>query len=130
MNTDTIGTLIDTHFTDRERRIIANCVAYAENDPAGLPGHNLALITAKLYRLLRETTQEPLSSGPIEFERRAVCGEWRWGIKGLYDVRGDYDLCRYCKLYHDCGETDIFSAIRTATSISLVVWGCPHFEEG
>lgn len=39
-------------FTDRERRLIDNCRSYAANDPAGLPGHNLMVIVAKLSNLL------------------------------------------------------------------------------
>ncbi len=39
-------------FTDRERRLIDNCKIYAANDPAGLPGHNLMVIIAKLTNLL------------------------------------------------------------------------------
>jgi hypothetical protein len=35
-------------FTERENRLIKNCIAYAKNDPAGLPGHNLMIIVAKL----------------------------------------------------------------------------------
>lgn len=33
---------------EREQRLVANCCAYAEGDPAGLPGHNLMIIIAKL----------------------------------------------------------------------------------
>ncbi len=39
-------------FTDRERRLIDNCKTYTANDPAGLPGHNLMVIVAKLANLL------------------------------------------------------------------------------
>ena len=34
-------------FTERELRVIANARNYAENDRAGLPGHNLLLIIAE-----------------------------------------------------------------------------------
>jgi hypothetical protein len=33
---------------EREMRLIRNCLVYAENDPAGLPGHNLMIIIAKM----------------------------------------------------------------------------------
>lgn len=33
---------------EREQRLVANCCAYAAGDPAGLPGHNLMIIIAKL----------------------------------------------------------------------------------
>ena len=39
-------------FNERELRLIANCRAYAKNDPAGLPGHNLMIIIKKMARLL------------------------------------------------------------------------------
>lgn len=41
-----------THFDDRERRLINNCVDYATSDPAGLPGHNILIIVAKMVKLL------------------------------------------------------------------------------
>ncbi len=39
---------IAADFTPREVDLIYNCEMYAENDPAGLPGHNIMLIVAKL----------------------------------------------------------------------------------
>lgn len=39
-------------FTEREIRLIDNCKVYAANDPAGLAGHNLMMIIAKLSDLL------------------------------------------------------------------------------
>jgi hypothetical protein len=44
---------------ERDRRLIANCEAYAQGDPAGMPGHSLALIIAQLARLLDELEQRP-----------------------------------------------------------------------
>lgn len=35
-------------FTERELRLVRNCVEYQDGDPAGLPGHNLMLLVAKL----------------------------------------------------------------------------------
>ena len=40
------------HFDDRQRRLIANCRLYATSDPAGVPGHNLMMIIARMARLL------------------------------------------------------------------------------
>lgn len=40
------------YFDERERRLIANCRDYGRNDPAGLPGHNLMLIVAKMAEIL------------------------------------------------------------------------------
>ena len=37
---------------ERERRLVGNCVDYAHNDPAGLPGHNLMIIVSKLAMML------------------------------------------------------------------------------
>ena len=39
-------------FDERQKRLIANARLYAENDPAGLPGHQLMLIVSKLSDLL------------------------------------------------------------------------------
>jgi hypothetical protein len=39
-------------FDERELRLIDNCRVYGENDPAGLPGHNLMIIIAKMAELL------------------------------------------------------------------------------
>ena len=41
-------------FDERQRRLIDNCVLYAAKDPAGMPGHNLALIVAKMAAMLDE----------------------------------------------------------------------------
>lgn len=42
----------DDYLIEREYRLIKNCVLYAANDPAGVPGHNLQIIVAKLTRWL------------------------------------------------------------------------------
>ena len=39
-------------FDERERRLIRNCIDYECNDPAGLPGHNIMIIVAKMAELL------------------------------------------------------------------------------
>lgn len=39
-------------FDERQLRLIENCLNYALNDPAGLPGHQLMLIIAKLVSKL------------------------------------------------------------------------------
>jgi hypothetical protein len=39
-------------FDDRQNRLIDNCVEYADGDPAGLPGHQLMLIIAKMADIL------------------------------------------------------------------------------
>lgn len=41
-----------TEFDERSRRMINNCIFYADNDPAGLPGHQLMLIVAKMADML------------------------------------------------------------------------------
>lgn len=41
--------LADT-FTEREARLLRNCIDYAEADPAGVPGHNLMILCAKLAK--------------------------------------------------------------------------------
>ena len=42
------------HLDERQLRLIANCRNYSKNDPAGVPGHNLMIIIAKLAELLDE----------------------------------------------------------------------------
>ena len=39
-------------FSEREIGLIGNCRAYGANDPAGLPGHNLLIIIAKMAAML------------------------------------------------------------------------------
>lgn len=39
-------------FTKREFRLIRNSIIYAEDDPAGLPGHNLMVIIYKMAELM------------------------------------------------------------------------------
>lgn len=41
---------MDDELTEREARLIKNCLDYASGDPAGLPGHNLMILVAKLAR--------------------------------------------------------------------------------
>jgi len=40
-------------FDEREIRLIRNCIEYAHNDPAGLPGHNIMIIVSKLCWLFQ-----------------------------------------------------------------------------
>lgn len=40
----------DVEFTERESRLIENCVTYAFDDPAGVPGHGLMILVAKLTK--------------------------------------------------------------------------------
>ncbi|HRT10185.1 MAG TPA: hypothetical protein P5233_17510 [Candidatus Paceibacterota bacterium] len=39
-------------FDERQQRLIKNCEDYALSDPAGVPGHNLMLIVAKMSLML------------------------------------------------------------------------------
>jgi len=39
---------------ERQQGLVANARLYANNDPAGMPGHQLALIVAKLADMLDE----------------------------------------------------------------------------
>ena len=43
--------------SDRERGLVGNCEQYAAGDPAGLPGHNLFLLVAKLAAMLDEVAE-------------------------------------------------------------------------
>jgi hypothetical protein len=43
---------------ERQRRLVANARLYAANDPAGMPGHQLALIVAKMADMLDEYEPE------------------------------------------------------------------------
>lgn len=44
---------VEISFTDREMRLIINSLDYATGDPAGLPGHNLMVIIAKMAAALK-----------------------------------------------------------------------------
>lgn len=44
------------NFDERQRRLIQNCIGYTIHDPAGLPGHNLMVIIAKMVALLSKDT--------------------------------------------------------------------------
>lgn len=48
-------------FNERQRRLIQNACHYAQDDPAGLPAHNLLLIIDKYARLFLAVL--PLSTG-------------------------------------------------------------------
>ena len=39
-------------FNERDTRLIKNCRNYSENDPAGLPGHQVLLIVERLDRIV------------------------------------------------------------------------------
>jgi len=52
----------DAVFTRRELDLINNCLNYVENDPTGLPGHNLMIIVAKLWGLADQATRSFNSS--------------------------------------------------------------------
>ena len=39
---------IKDYFSQRELRLIRNCMEYAGEDPAGLPGHNLMMLISKI----------------------------------------------------------------------------------
>ncbi len=41
--------MIPKAFTEREKRLLNNCITYAAHDPAGMPGHNLAILAFKLF---------------------------------------------------------------------------------
>lgn len=41
-----------SRFDERQQRLITNARIYAQNDPAGLPGHQLCLIIDKMAELL------------------------------------------------------------------------------
>lgn len=47
----TYTTFINT-LSEREKALIDNCIVYSENNPSGLPGHNLMLIVEKLYNFI------------------------------------------------------------------------------
>lgn len=46
---DKFAKFVETYFSERERNLISNCIIYTDNEPAGLPGHNLMVIIEKLF---------------------------------------------------------------------------------
>lgn len=52
MLNDSRNSWLDEFFTDREQRLIANCIHYTHNDPGGLPGHNLMILVSKMAAIV------------------------------------------------------------------------------
>ena len=50
---DEFAKFLEKYFSDRERLLISNCIVYTDNQPAGLPGHNLMVIIEKLFAVAR-----------------------------------------------------------------------------
>lgn len=63
-------------FDERQMRLIANCVNYQQNDPAGLGCHQANLLVSKLYVLLY------LTLALIDPEEKARIIEAYWVIMG------------------------------------------------
>jgi hypothetical protein len=53
------------YFNEQQLRLIRNCRRYASAEPAGMPGHNLALIIDRLADLLDSCE---LSTGPLNLD--------------------------------------------------------------
>lgn len=51
---------IKAYFTQRELRLLRNCQEYANDDPAGLPGHNLIMLIDKLTNYFGGLLNMPL----------------------------------------------------------------------
>lgn len=49
---DNYDAIVSEWFDEREFRLIRNAMIYAQNDPAGLPGHKLMLVVDKLCAFL------------------------------------------------------------------------------
>ena len=45
-------------FTERETGLVENCITYASSYTAGLPGHNLIILVAKLARVANLKNRE------------------------------------------------------------------------
>jgi hypothetical protein len=45
-------------FDARQERLIENCRNYTANDPAGMPGHNLAVIVERMAAMLDAATEQ------------------------------------------------------------------------
>ena len=52
--------LLGSELSERENKLIANCIQYANNDPAGLPAHNLMIIINKLIGHIELSRQFPI----------------------------------------------------------------------
>jgi hypothetical protein len=51
------------HFEPRDLELIQNCQTYANNSPAGLPGHALILLVAKLAALISRIHDQVSQTG-------------------------------------------------------------------
>lgn len=90
------------HFSDRELCLLDNCKQYSENDPAGLPGHNLMILVAKLQQVIKELKSQKVYvvvNGQVhsawsgreearkreDYLNRRTRGNWRTEELSVYD---------------------------------------------
>ena len=57
--------------TEREWKLITNCINYTRDEPAGLPGHNVIILVTKLFFAL-ETTIHDFDSEQIQTLIKAI----------------------------------------------------------
>ena len=77
-------------FTERELRLVANARTYSEHDPAGIPGHDLLLIIARLSDTLDTLPLHEVSPDIEELLRFFFEKRWREGK--LSDLWSDEDV--------------------------------------
>ena len=77
-------------FTQRELALIKNCRTYAENDPAGLPNHDLLMLVARLSEALDTLPLHEVS--PKLFELMQDFFEQKWLEGKLSELFSDEDI--------------------------------------
>src|SRR5690606_34290364 len=66
-------------FTQRELRLIANARTYADNDPAGLPNHDLLMLVARLSEALETLPPPEVSPKPVTLLQHFLAQKWNEG---------------------------------------------------
>lgn len=67
--------MFDMYLNERENEIVAACEEYAiKHANAGLPGHNLMIVVAKLAMQIEGLRAEMLSTAPEEYKPKRVSG--------------------------------------------------------
>lgn len=84
--------ILTSKLSERELRLVRNCMRYAKDDPAGMPGHNLAVIVSKMMEIMQideAIVQDAIDSLSQEAE---LCNEEKPQPQFCtsFEVRNDY----------------------------------------
>lgn len=115
-------------FSEREIDLIKNCRVYSTNDPAGLPGHNLMVIVAKMADTLDIMAQMP---GSVDAELVADVISRKYGRDAGHDPsKVLFGQIKKMAEASNFVRRDLISPRRTVESIAEaqgrdVIYACP-----